>query len=328
MEALEIAGSNLATPAILAFLLGITASLLRSDLRLPEPIYQTISIYLLFAIGLKGGVALSESDLSSLALPALGTLVIGSVIPLWVYAVSRGAGRLSIPDAAAFAAHYGSTSVVTFTAALAFLESIDQFVEGFVPTLVAIMEVPAIVIGLAIAQVRMSSAGSGQERSAGLKEALREVLVGRSIVLLVGGLLVGAIAGPDRMASVNPFFVEPFQGILTLFLLEMGIVTARRFGDLRTAGPFVLVFALVAPVINGSLGVVVGDATGLSVGGATILGVLSASASYIAAPAAVRIALPAANPSLYLTASLAVTFPFNLTVGIPLYYELAQRIAG
>jgi len=326
VDALEVAGSNLATPAILAFLLGITASLLRSDLRLPEPIYQTISIYLLFAIGLKGGVALSESDFSSLAMPALGTLAIGSVIPIWVYAVSRKAGRLSIPDAAAFAAHYGSTSVVTFTAALVFLESIGQFVEGFVLTLVAIMEVPAIVIGLAIAQLRMAS--SGGQGSASLRDALHEVLVGRSIVLLVGGLFVGAIAGADRMTSVTPFFVEPFQGILTLFLLEMGVVTARRFGDLRTAGPFILVFAIVAPIVNGFIGVVVGEATGLSVGGATILGVLAASASYIAAPAAVRIALPEANPSLYLTASLAVTFPFNLTAGIPLYYQLAQWVGG
>jgi hypothetical protein len=326
VDVLAVAGSNLATPVILAFFLGIVASLLRSDLNLPEPIYQTISIYLLFAIGLKGGVALSQSDLGSLALPALGTLVIGSVIPLWVYAVARGAGRLSIPNAAAFAAHYGSTSVVTFTAALVFLESIDEFVEGFVPTLVAIMEVPAIVIGLAIAQVRMVPP-EGQHR-AGLGEALHEVLVGRSIVLLVGGLVIGAIAGADRMVSVNPFFVDPFQGILALFLLEMGIVTARRFGDLKTAGPFVVVFAIVAPMVNGALGVVVGDVTGLSVGGATILGVLAASASYIAAPAAVRIALPEANPSLYLTAALAVTFPFNLTAGIPLYYQLAQWVGS
>ena len=154
------------------------------------------------------------------------------------------------------------------------------------------------------------------------------MLVGRSIILLVGGLSIGLIAGPDGLVSVNPFFVEPFQGVLTLFLLEMGVVTGRRFSDLRTAGPFLVAFGLIAPVLNGALGVGLGSMAGLSVGGAAILGTIAASASYIAAPAAVRIALPEANPSLYLTASLAVTFPFNLTIGIPLYYQLSQWVGG
>lgn len=322
---LEVAASNLATPAILAFLLGVVASLLKSDLRLPEPIYQTISIYLLFAIGLKGGAALADAEPSDVVVPALVTFAIGLVIPLWVYLATRYAGRMSIADAAALAAHYGSTSVVTFTAALTFLDSVEEPVEGFLPTLVAIMEVPAIVVGLVIARVQLART----ERQTGdLREALHEVLVGRSIILLAGGLLVGLIAGSDGIAPVKPFFVDSFQGILTLFLLEMGIVTARRFGDLRTAGPFLVGFGLVAPVLNGAFGVIAGDLAGLSPGGAAMLGVLAASASYIAAPAAVRIALPEANPSLYLTASLAVTFPFNLTVGIPLYYEIAGRIAG
>jgi uncharacterized protein len=321
---LEVAGSNLATPAILAFLLGIIAALLRSDLRLPEPIYQAISIYLLFAIGLKGGAALSEAALGDVLLPVLATLAIGVAVPLWVYAATRTIGRFGVPDAAALAAHYGSTSVVTFTAALTFMQAINEPVEGFAPTLVAIMEVPAIVVGLLIARMRMGErAGDGN-----LTEALREVMVGRSIVLLVGGLGVGLIAGADGLVGVNPFFVEPFQGVLTLFLLEMGIVTGRRFADLKTAGVFLLIFGLTAPVINGVAGVGLGAAAGLSVGGAAILGTIAASASYIAAPAAVRIALPEANPSLYLTASLAVTFPFNLTVGIPLYYQVASWIVG
>ncbi|MEZ4553691.1 MAG: sodium-dependent bicarbonate transport family permease [Dehalococcoidia bacterium] len=322
---LEVAGSNLATPAILAFLLGVAASLLKSDLRLPEPIYQTISIYLLFAIGLKGGAALADADAGDVVIPALVTLALGLVIPLWVYAATRFAGRMSIADSAALAAHYGSTSVVTFTAALTFLQSVDEPVEGFLPTLVAIMEVPAIVVALVIARLQLART-AGQ--SGDLMEALHEVLVGRSIILLAGGLLVGLLAGSDGIAPVEPFFVDAFQGILTLFLLEMGIVTARRFGDLRAAGPFLIGFGLLAPVLNGAVGVIAGDLAGLSAGGAAMLGVLAASASYIAAPAAVRIALPEANPSLYLTASLAVTFPFNLTVGIPLYYELAGRMAG
>lgn len=322
VDMLEVAGSNLASPAILAFMLGVIASALRSDLRLPEPIYQAISIYLLFAIGLKGGSALSQAELADVALPIAVTLLAGITIPFWVYGVTRGPGGFSVADAAAMAAHYGSTSVVTFTAAITFMESSDIFVEGFAPTLMAIMEVPAILVGLLIAQLR-GGTGNGN-----LAEALREVLVGRSIILLVGGLSIGLIAGPDGLVSVNPFFVEPFQGVLTLFLLEMGVVTGRRFSDLRTAGPFLVAFGLIAPVLNGALGVGLGSMAGLSVGGAAILGTIAASASYIAAPAAVRIALPEANPSLYLTASLAVTFPFNLTIGIPLYYQLSQWVGG
>lgn len=323
LDALELAASNLATPAILAFVLGIAASLLRSDLRLPEPVYQTISIYLLLAIGLKGGGALSQASLGDVAAPALITLLIGIVIPAWVYPAVRVIGRFDGANAAALAAHYGSTSVVTFTAAITFLDTVGEPYEGFVPTLVAIMEVPAIVIALVIARLGAAGASGGSGR---LGEALHEVLVGRSIILLAGGLLIGFVAGAERLLPVKPFFVDPFQGILTLFLLEMGIQTARRFGDLRTAGPFLLVFATVAPVLNGTMGVVLGDLAGLSVGGSMVLGVLAASASYIAAPAAVRIALPEANPSIYLTGALAVTFPFNLTVGLPLYYEIATRL--
>ncbi|GMU40822.1 MAG: hypothetical protein AMXMBFR23_16880 [Chloroflexota bacterium] len=249
------------------------------------------------------------------------TLLIGILIPLWVYPAVRTLGRMDTPNAAALAAHYGSTSVVTFTAAITFLDTVGEPYEGFVPTLVAIMEVPAIVIALVIARIAMSG-GHGR-----LSEALHEVLVGRSIILLAGGLLIGFVAGAERLLPVRPFFVDPFQGVLTLFLLEMGVQTARRFADLRTAGPFLLLFATLAPVVNGTAGVVLGGLAGLSAGGAMVLGVLAASASYIAAPAAVRIALPEANPSIYLTGALAVTFPFNLTVGIPLYYEIATRLA-
>lgn len=249
------------------------------------------------------------------------TFLIGILIPAWVYPAVRMMGRLDTPNAAALAAHYGSTSVVTFTAATTFLDTIGEPYEGFVPTLVAIMEVPAIVVALVIARIGMSG-GHGR-----LGEALHEVLVGRSIILLAGGLVIGFLAGADRLLPVRPFFVDPFQGVLTLFLLEMGVQTARRFGDLRTAGPFLLLFATLAPLLNGTAGVLLGGLAGLSTGGATILGVLAASASYIAAPAAVRIALPEANPSIYLTGALAVTFPFNLAVGIPVYYEIATRFA-
>lgn len=318
MSALELVQANLLSPVVLAFALGIVATRLKSDLRFPDELYQALSIYLLLAIGLKGGAALARTPLAEIWAPALVTLGIGCAVPLWSYAITRRIGRMSVADAAAIAAHYGSVSMVTFIAALSFMQVVGVPVEGFLPTLVALLEVPAIAIALVIARMRSA------ETPGRLGEVLHEVLAGKSILLLVGGLAIGAASGEAGLAKVAPFFVDPFQGALTLFLLEMGMVAARRFRDLRTAGVFLLSFALVMPVVHGFLGVWLGQLAGLSMGGATVLGVMSASASYIAAPAAVRIALPEANPGYYLTAALAVTFPFNLTVGIPLYYAIAR----
>lgn len=322
MEALELVRLNLLSPIILAFVLGIVATLVRSDLKFPDALYTTLSIYLLLAIGLKGGVALSSTPLGDFAKPAIATLALGVSIPLWAYAISRRVGRMSVPDAAAIAAHYGSVSVVTFMAALSFLDAAGVAHEGFMPTLVAILEVPAIVVALVLART-LGGAGRGNWR-----EVLHEVLAGRSVLLLLGGLAIGAASGTVGMSRVSPFFVDPFQGALVLFLLEMGMVAARRFRDLRTAGRFLLAFAVLMPLAHGVLGVWLGSLAGLSLGGSTVLGVMAASASYIAAPAAVRIALPEANPGYYLTAALAITFPFNLTIGIPVYFAVAQWIQG
>ncbi|HEX6911408.1 MAG TPA: sodium-dependent bicarbonate transport family permease [Longimicrobium sp.] len=318
METLELVRLNLLSPVILAFALGIVATLARSDLKFPEPLYTALSIYLLLAIGLKGGAALSETSPDELGGPALATLALGLAIPLWSYAIVRRVGRMSVPDAAAIAAHYGSVSVVTFIAALSFLDAARVGYEGFLPTLVAVLEVPAIVVALLLARLR-GGAGRGSWRT-----VLHEVFAGRSVVLLLGGLAVGALSGTAGLARVSPFFVDPFQGALVLFLLEMGMVAARRFRDLRTAGGFLLGFGIVMPLLHGTLGVWLGSLAGLSLGGSTVLGVMAASASYIAAPAAVRIALPEANPGYYLTAALAITFPFNLTVGIPVYFAVAR----
>jgi uncharacterized protein len=321
MTAFELVQLNLLSPIVLAFVLGMTATLVRSDLKFPDELYTALSIYLLLAIGLKGGAALSETRLAELWAPALVTLGLGVTVPLWSYAILRRLGRFSVFDAAALAAHYGSVSAVTFIAAMSFLQALQVPFEGFMPTLVAILEVPAIVVALVIARMRGGGRGSWGA-------VLHEIFAGKSILLLLGGLLIGWIAGVPGLAKVAPLFVDLFQGVLMLFLLEMGMVAARRFGDLRRVGPFLLGFGMVMPVLHGALGVWLGTLAGLSVGGATVLGVLAASASYIAAPAAVRIALPQANPSYYLTASLAVTFPFNLTVGIPLYYAIAQWVGG
>lgn len=325
MGTLELVQLNLLSPMVLAFALGIVATLVRSDLRLPDALYTSLSIYLLFAIGLKGGVALRATSPADLLLPAGVTLLAGLLIPAGTYLVARRLGRWGVPDAAALAAHYGSVSVVTFVAAQAFLDRGGVAYEGFMPTLLALLEVPAILVALVIARQVQSRNGGASTRWG---ETLQEVFAGRSIVLILGGLAIGAASGEAGMARVEAFFVTPFEGALTLFLLEMGLITARRLDDVRAAGPFLLTFGVLAPLVHGTAGVLLGLAAGLSPGGAALFATLLASASYIAATAAVRLALPEANPGRYLTASLAVTFPFNLVVGIPLYATLAQRLGG
>jgi uncharacterized protein len=320
MDPFELVRLNLLSPVVLAFGLGILATLVRSDLEFPEEIYTFLSIYLLIAIGLKGGVELAETPLTLFWRPALATLILGLVTPLTAYGIARRLGRFGVADAAALAAHYGSVSVVTFLACLSFLQALAVPVEAFMPTLVAVLEVPAIVVGLGIARTRTTGARWGS--------VLHEVLAGRSVFLLLGGVAIGYLTGRSGMERVSPFFVDLFQGMLLLFLLDLGMVAARRVRELGRSGPFLILFGIGVPILHGALAVAMGTAAGLSVGGATTMGVLGASASYIAAPAAVRLALPEANPSYYLTASLGLTFPFNLTLGIPLYYYFARLMAG
>ncbi|GLV47520.1 sodium-dependent bicarbonate transport family permease [Thermus sp. LT1-2-5] len=318
MDALELLKLNLLSPMVLAYFLGMAARLLKSDLAFPEALYTAISIYLLFAIGFKGGVELAHTPLALVFLPALFTLVLGLFRPFPAYFLARRFLKVGRSDAAALAAHYGSVSAVTFLAALTFVQTVGHAAEGFMPTLVALLEVPGIVVALLL----------GKRQSGRLSEALHEVLTGKSVVLMLGGLLIGLLSGEAGMERVKPFFVDPFQGVLTLFLLDLGMVAASRLSVLRQLGFRLLLFGVGLALFHGILGVYLGLKAGLSVGGAAVLGAMSASASYIAAPAAVRIALPEANPSLYLTASLAVTFPFNLILGIPIYHAVAKAIGG
>lgn len=326
MEILEAVRANLLSPAVLFFVLGVFAAVARSDLKFPEPLYAGLTIYLLVAIGLKGGAAIADAGLARMWLPALAAMALGAVIPFWTYPVLRLVGRLPAMDAAAVAAHYGSVSAVTFIAASNYLTSIGQPFEPYASAFLAVMESPAILVGVVLGKLAARGGGEGGSAWAAVRTALREALLGRSVILLVGSLLVGLASGAAGLKKVEPFFVAPFQGVLALFLLEMGIVAGRRLGDLRKVGPFLLAFGMIAPLVNGVAGVWLGCAAGLQLGGAALLGVLAASASYIAAPAAIRVALPDANPTLYLTASLAVTFPFNLTLGIPFCLEVARRL--
>lgn len=308
--------SNFASPVVLAFALGIVVKLLKSDLEIPKPLYEGLSIYLLLAIGLKGGVELSKTSMDAFIGPASITLLLGVLTPLIAYIILRYLGRMDMINSSAIAAHYGSVSAVTFIAAISYVESLGYSPEGFMPTLVALLEVPGIIVALLIPQ--LSNGGNGS-----FKKALHEVVTGSSIILLLGGLVIGFVAGPVKFESVQPFFVSGFQGALVLFLLELGMITARRLSDLKKVGVFLLGFGILMPILHGLLAIWLGLMVGLSVAGATVLAAMVSSGSYIAAPAAVRIALPKANPSYYLTASLGITFPFNITIGIPVYYLIA-----
>jgi uncharacterized protein len=323
MDLLEAIRANLLSPAVLFFALGVIAALGKSDLRFPEALYIGLTIYLLTAIGFKGGVALAEAGLGAVWLPTLAAMVLGALIPLWTYPVLRFGGRVAPADSAAIAAHYGSVSAVTFIAATNYLRSISQPYETYTTAFLAVMESPAIVVGVLLGKMAVGGR-RGAVLGGPLKTALHEALLGRSVFLLVGCLAVGALCGKPGMQKVEPFFVTPFQGVLALFLLEMGLVAGRRVGDLRKVGPFLLGFGVLAPIVHGCVGVLVGRLVGLNLGSTTLLAVLAASSSYIAAPAAMRLALPDANPTLYLTSSLAITFPFNITLGIPLYFAIGR----
>jgi uncharacterized protein len=307
-------------PVICFFVLGVLAGVARADLRLPAAIYEFVSTVLLLAIGLKGGVELAR-DPGGLRLSELGSvLAIGLLLPLPVYLVARRLGSLNRADAASLAAHYGSVSVGTFAVVISYLAARGIAYEARAPVWVVMLEVPAILAGILLAR------GFGGDVA--WSKLLRELFLGRSIVLLVGGLAIGWLSGPQGSAPIQPLFFGLFKGILALFLLEMGVIAASHLPTLRRHGAFILAFGLLTPLAAAVLGALVGRMIGVSTGGVTVLATLAASASYIAAPAAMRTAVPEANPALSLTASLAVTFPFNILVGIPLYERLAVALTG
>lgn len=306
-------------PVVLFFLLGLIARVAKSDLRLPESLYDALAIYLLLAIGLKGGVQLAQQPLATVLPQALAAIALGACIPLLAFPILRL--KLARADAASIAAHYGSVSVVTFAVATSFLAAQSVATESYMPLIVALMEAPGIVVGIVLART-----GSTQRIAWGA--LAHEVLFGKSVLLLLGGLAIGALIGPEGMEPIAPLFTDLFKGVLALFLLEMGLVAGGQIGDLKRAGPFLTAFGVGAPLAFGLLGALVGHLLGLSVGGAAVLAALAASASYIAAPTAMRIAVPEANPALSIGVALGVTFPFNLFVGIPIYLHYARWFGG
>ena len=309
---------NILTAPVIAFVVALLATLLRFDVRIPESLFSILSTYLLLAIGIKGGKALAVSSPSELWKPLIAAIVIGVITPIIAYFLFQKLAGLNVTNSAALAAHYGSVSAVTFTVLLSTLESHQISYEGFVSGLLAILEIIGIVVALFISQ--HFSGGTNW------KSGLSEVIRGKSIAYLVTGLLIGGLVGPDRLAPTDALFVGLFSGALTLFLVELGAVAAQRLRDFKDAGARVIVLGIVLPILNGTLGAVLGSLAGLSTGGVAVMATLAASASYIAAPAAIRIALPNASPGIYVTASLGITFPFNLIIGIPMYIEIAKYL--
>ena len=341
---------NLRTPAILFFVLGGIAAVLKSDLNLPQPIPKLLSIYLLMAIGLHGGVELMRSDLD-LGIFALliAAVALAAAVPVWSFFLLRL--RLGTVDAAAMAATYGSISAVTFITAVAFLDGLPDAGPGYdagghMVAAMALMESPAIVVGVLLARLFAAperrdaadaadaadaydpQAATADRRGLDWTALIREAFLNGAVVVLVGSLVIGLLIGDKGWASVEPFVYTPFKGVLCLFLLDMGLVAAKRLGDLKRCGPGLIAFALLSAPAHAALGIATAWLIGADPGDAFLLAALAGSASYIAVPAAMRMALPDANPGLYVTMSLAVTFPFNITLGLPLYLAAVRWVWG
>lgn len=314
----SLASTNLTSVAVLVFILGFLGALIKSDVRIPDSVYQLISIYLLFGIGLKGGHALKSVTAHSFIKPALATLALGIAIPVLAFFVLKLIRKLSDLDRGAIAAHYGSTSLVTFSAALLYLENNKIQVEGFAAVLLTLLEIPGVIVGVYLGSRSIS-------QKVQWHQTLKEVVTGKTVLLLAGGLLIGSITTVAGYQKVTPFFVDLQSGFLALFLMHLGFQAGSNWGEIKKVGASIAVFGVLFPLVAGTLGVTIGHWVGLSLGGATILGVLCASGSYIAAPAAVSIGLPGANAPLALMSSIGVTFPFNLIIGIPLYLEIAKH---
>ena len=335
---------NLLTPIPLCFVLGIVCTRIHGGIRIPKELYLSIAIFLLMSIGFIGGHELAHEyqmhGISTIWKPALATLVLGCLTPITSFLVLRYVGRLSIADSAGIAAHYGSTSAVTYAVANSFVEQTQHPANSFLPTLVTILECPGIAIALVLgtalmARERAAKGGGGKKGAGRLREALHEVVTGQPIMLMAGLLVIGFIStmfmSEEAFRPFQDFFESKgmlFRGCLCIFLLEMGLVAGERLGDLVKVGPFLVAYGIGIALLHGFLGAYFGHLAGLNLGGCTVLAAIVASASYIAAPPAVRLTLPEANPTLSITAALAITFPFNIAFGIPIYYEMAKWLGA
>jgi uncharacterized protein len=325
MPGTDLLLANLLQPIVLAFVLGALAGFVKSELELPEAVIKLLSIYLLFSLGLTGGRELAKAEIGAVLPLVAITLFMTFAIPSAVYLVTRKLGGFDISNAAALAAHYGSVSTATFFASMSFATAMGSPAEGYMAALVALMEF-GVIYSLVLARIALGRRDNGG-RGIHAGELLLSVLRGRGILLLLGGMLIGYVATDNQWQQIQPFYEGLFRGMLMLYLLEMGITAARQIRGFREVGRFMLGFGIVMPIVNGLVGVTLADAVGASLGAAFVFGAICASASFIDAPAACRASLPEANPGIYLTSSLGVTLPFNLLVGLPLYYQYATWLA-
>ncbi len=326
MDILHLFLQNLISPAIMFFALGITAGVLRSDLDVPESISRYLSIYLMMSIGFKGGVAIAETpDINGQVIATIAAgVVMGFLQPFLGYVLLKATTRLDNATAAAVSAHYGSISMVTFVTAVSFLQANEIVYAGYIVAVLALMEAPAILSGLFIAhRTAPETVPVGEQVKPRLS---REIFTNGAILLLMGAFVIGWSTGTDGMKKMHGFLVEPFQGLLALFLLDMGLVVAKQIHHLREFTVKLVLFALYMPLIGAACGLLLANIIGLDVGTGVLFMVLLASASYIAVPAAMRLALPQAKAAIYIPMSLAITFPFNIVVGIPLYHAAAQAV--
>jgi uncharacterized protein len=315
---------------VLFFILGVVARLGKSDLKLPQALYEALSVYLLLAIGLKGGIELHKQSLSAVLPQILACMALGALIPVLMTPVLKRMGFSGV-DSAVLAAHYGSVSVVTYAVAASYLQRQGVAFEAHAALWVAVMEAPGIVAGVFLARRELNRVkaleGKTVEAKSNWRELAHEVLFGKSVLLLVGGLLIGALMGEKDLAPIAPLFTDLFKGVLALFLLELGLVAGAQLPEVKRYGLRLLAVGIVSPLVLSLMGIALGKLLGLSVGGTAILATLAASASYIAAPTAMRMAVPQGNAGLSIAAALGISFPFNIVVGVPLYTWLAQKIS-
>lgn len=315
----QILISNLTNPTLLFFILGILVIIIKSDLQIPESSSKFISLYLLFAIGFKGGQELANSNYSNeITYTLLFGIVISVVIPIYTFFILKR--KLSVSDAGAIAAAYGSVSAVTFVAAVSFLEMQQLSFGGHMVAVMALMESPAIIIGVFL----MLQYGKQSNAQIKWRSIIEHSFANGSVVMILGSLIIGLIADTKQAEGIKPFTTDLFKGFLAIFLLEMGMVAAKRFSAFTKYGLFVSLFAIVIPFINGCVVAYLSQFITPDIGNRFILSILAASASYIAVPAAMRLAAPEADPGLYIPMAIGITFPFNITVGMPVYFMVVN----
>ncbi|MGY5150300.1 MAG: sodium-dependent bicarbonate transport family permease [Candidatus Nitrosopumilus sp. bin_68KS] len=343
MDILQLIQSNLLTPIILFFLFGIIAARIKSDLKIPEAISEFLPIYLLAAIGLHGGIEMRNTGFENMLIPMLVAIGLSLLFTLNHYQILRRLGKFNIFDSYALASTYGAVGAVTFSVGLSFLKNQGVSSEGYLAAILAVLEPVAFILAIFLTNMAVSKQIKAKKKSfAGdnasdidmglqgtktkLSQVLHESITGKAIVILLGSIVIGYIIGEDGFISIKIVFDEMFTGAIVIFMIEMGIIAGQRLDDIKKVGIFLTAFAIIMPTFNGIIGVLVATAMGLSLGGAVMFGLLLASASFIAAPAVLRHAIPQANPSLYITSALGITFPYNIIVLLPIMFTISSIV--